>query len=94
MNVRTRCWWAMSVEYGELASGRRFPPKQKGAVFKSNVRPAILYASESWCLRESEMGILQRAERSMVRAMCGVQLKERKTINDMILVLGFNEARY
>ena len=44
----------------------------------SYVRPAILCGSEAWCLKESEMGIFRRTERSMVRAMCGVQLKDRE----------------
>ena len=35
----------------------------KGAVYKSYVRPAILYESEAWCLKECEMGILQRTEK-------------------------------
>ena len=38
----------------------------------------MLYGSEAWCLNESEIGILQGTERSMVRAVCGVQLKDRK----------------
>ena len=36
------------------------------------VRLATLYGSEAWCLREIEIVILRRTERSMVRAMCGV----------------------
>ena len=40
--------------------------------------PAILYGSEAWFLLESEMGILLRTDRSMVRAMCGAQFKDRK----------------
>ena len=70
VTVRTRCGWIMLRECGELLYGKRFPLKLDEAVYKSNVRPAILYGSEAWCLKESEMGILQRAERSMVRAMC------------------------
>ena len=58
--------------------GRRFPLKLKGAVYKSYARPVILYGSEAWYLKLSEMGILSRTERSMVRAMCGVQLKIAK----------------
>ena len=36
------------------------------------VRSAMLYGSETWCLRESEMAILRRSLRAMVRSMCGV----------------------
>ena len=72
--VTTRCWSVKFRECSELLYGRRFPLGLKGAVYKSYVRPAILYGSEAWCLKENEMGILRRTERSMVRVMCGVQL--------------------
>ena len=67
----TRCGWIKITKFGEMLH-ERFPLKQKEAVYKRNVWPAILYGSEAWSLKESEMGILQRTERSMVRAMCGV----------------------
>ena len=59
----------------------------KGAVYKSYVRPAILYGSESWCLKESEIGILRKTERFMVRAMCGMQLKDGMRYTDLMFML-------
>ena len=44
-----------------------------------------MYGSEVWCLKESMMGILQRTERSMVRAMYGIQLMDRKRVKDLVL---------
>ena len=41
--------------------------------------------------KENKMGIL-RTERSMVRAMCGVQLKDKKRSKDLMSIL--NETRY
>ena len=41
---------------------------------------------------ESEMGVLQRTARSMMRAMCGVQLKDRKRSMDLTFMLGLNET--
>ena len=38
------------------------------------------------------MGILRRTERSMVRPMCGVQLKDRNKSSDLMFMLGFNET--
>ena len=35
----------------------------------SYVRSAMLYGSETWCLRENKVAILRRVTRSMVRAM-------------------------
>ena len=52
----------------------------------------ILYGSEAWCLKYSKMGMLQRTERSAVRAMCRVQLKDRKRAKDLMLLLCLNEA--
>ena len=74
-----------------MLCGRRFPLKLNRAVYESYVWPAMLYGSEAWCLIESEMGILL-TERSMVRAMCGVQLKHGKISMDLIIMLGLNEA--
>ena len=66
----TRCGRVKFRECDELLYGRRFPLMLKEVVYKSYVRPTILYESVAWCLKESEMGILPRTEISMVRAMC------------------------
>ena len=58
VTARTRRGWVKLRECGELLHGRRFHLKQKGAAYKSYVRPAILYGSEAWCWKESEMGTL------------------------------------
>ena len=41
---------------------------------------------------ESKLGILQSTEGSMVRAMCGVQLKDKKLSMDLMFMLGLNET--
>ena len=76
----------------KLLYGRRFPLRVKGSVYESYVRPAILYGSEAWCLIESEMGILQRTKRYMVRAMCGVLLKNRKSSTNLMFMLSLHET--
>ena len=50
--ARTRCGWAKHMECGDLLHGGRLPPNLKGAVCKSYVGPAVLYGSETWCLKE------------------------------------------
>ena len=42
------------IRYGELLH-TRFPLKLKEVAYKSHIRPAILYGSEAWWLKESEM---------------------------------------
>ena len=79
-------------ECGELLRGRRFSLRMKGMVYCSCVRSAMLYGSETWCLREDEMGILRRTERAMVRSMCGVKLVDRKKMEDLMEMLGLKET--
>ena len=56
-----RCWWVKFRECGELLYGR-FSLKLKGSIYRSYVRQAMLYGSEASCMKENEMGILQRIE--------------------------------
>ena len=79
-------------EIGELLYGRGFPLRLKRSVHRSHVRSTILYGSEAWCPKGSEMGILRDTERSMVRAICGAQLKDRKRSTDLMFMLGLKES--
>ena len=68
--------------------GRKFPLSLNGAVYKSNVE--LLYAGEACCLKEYEMQILRRTKRSIVRAVCEVQLKNKK--RSMVFMFGLSET--
>ena len=85
---RVRIGWMKFRECGELLRGRRLSLRMKGMVYQSCVRSAKLYGSETWCLRESEMAILRRTERAMVRSMCGVKLVDRKNTEELMEMLG------
>ena len=80
VTAATICGWVKFGECSELLYGRRFHLRLKGAVYKSYIRPAILYGGDIWCLNKREMGILRWTEKSMVEATCVVQLKDRKKI--------------
>ena len=71
-------------ECGELLRGRRFSLRMKRMFYRSCVKSAMLYGSETWCLRESEMAILRRSERGMMRSMCGLKLVDRKKMEEML----------
>ena len=47
---------------------------------------------ETWCLRDSEVAISRKAERPMVRAMCGVKLVDKRNIVELMDMLGLKEA--
>ena len=52
----------------------------------------MLYESEMWCLRENEVTILRRAERSMMRVMCSVKLVDKRNTVELMNMLGLKEA--
>ena len=79
-------------ECGELLRGRKFSLRMKGMVYQSSVGSAMLYGSETWCLRESEMAILRRTERAMVRSMRGVKLVDRKNTEELMEMLSLKKT--
>ena len=64
----------------------------KGKVYRCCVRLAILYGSETWCLKENEKAILRRTERAMVTAMCGQKVVDRKTTEKEMGMLALKET--
>ena len=92
VTAKTRMGWNKFRECGEILFGKRFSLRMKGKIYKSYIRSAMLYGRETWCLRESEVAILRRAERSMVRAMCGVKLVDKRNTEELMDMLGLKEA--
>ena len=81
VTARVRIGWVKLKKSGELLLGNRFPLKLKSKVYRC-VRSAILYGSETWCLKENEKAILRRTKRAMVRAVCGQKVVDRKTTEE------------
>ena len=42
-------------------------------------------------MRKAEENVLRRAERAMVRMMCGVRLRDRKRTSELMSMAGLNE---
>ena len=89
---KVRMGWMKFGECGELLRGRRFSLRMKGMVYRSCVRSAMLYGSETWCLWEGEMAILKRTRRALVRSMCGIKLVDRKNMEELMEMLGLRET--
>ena len=93
VTARVRIGWVRFRKCGELLLGNRFPLKMKGKVYCCCVRSAILYGSETLCLKENEKAILRRTERAMVRAMCSQKVVDRKTTEEQMDMLWLKESR-
>ena len=66
VTARVRIGWVRFKECGELLLGNRFPLRMKDKVYRCCVRSAIpvLYASETWYLKENKKEILRKNEES------------------------------
>ena len=71
VTARARIGWVKFKECRELLNSKRFSLKMKGMVYRSCVRSAMLYGSET-------DEILRRTKRAMVRALCGAKLMEKE----------------
>ena len=89
MIARTRCGWVMFRECGMLLCGKRLLLRRNGSVKKSYVWPAILYLSEVQCRKEYQIAILRTVDRSMVAAVCRVQLTDRRRDREFYVDVGF-----
>ena len=92
VTTRARIGWLKFRECEELLNSKRFSLTVKGMFYRSCVRVAMLYGSETWCLRENKIAVLRRTERTMVRAMCGAKLMERKKTEELMEMLGLKET--
>ena len=66
---------------------RKFSLKRK-RIYRSYVRSAMLYGRVTLCLRENEMAILKRNQKVITRAMCGVELIEKRSRQEHKKMLG------
>src|SRR5260221_11254854 len=62
--------------------------KLKGKIYTACVQRVMEYGSETWAMKVEDMRRLERAERMMVRWMCGVTLKDRKRNEELLGRLG------
>ena len=80
---RAKGAWRKWREVSEVVLDKRMPLKLKMKVYKSVVRPVLLYGAEIWALRKKEEGVLDKTEMRMVRWIVGISLMERRKSQDI-----------
>ena len=71
-----------------MLSDRRMPTGVKGRVYRTMVRPVLIYGSEAWTLRRREEERLERTEMRMLRWILGLTLRDKKRNDDIRRILG------
>ncbi|XP_077990971.1 uncharacterized protein LOC144445305 [Glandiceps talaboti] len=84
--------WRKFRDLESILCGCRLTLAMKGRIYKACVRPVMTYAAETWVMRAVEEGILRRAERAMVRKICGVKLSDRVGSGVLMERLGLGES--
>ena len=56
---------------------KRMPVKLKGKVYRTDVRPAMLYRAETWATTKRQESRIEVNEMRMLRWMCGVTRKDK-----------------
>ena len=85
---RVKCGWAKFHELGCVLKDRGASWSIKGKFYRSCVQKTLLHGTETWPAKMEDMQRLERAEKSMVRWMCGVSLKKGCRSEDLLQRLG------
>jgi len=83
INQRIRVGWLKWKHDTGVLHDKRMPVGLKGKVYRTIVRPAMLYGSECWALKKTQIQRLLVAEMKMIRWICGY-MKLDKIRNEVI----------
>jgi hypothetical protein len=90
--VRIRSAWKKFRELSPILTERGASLKLKGKVYSACVRSALTYGSETWPMKVADRQRLERAEGMMVRYMCGVTLRDRRSSEELRQRLGIDSV--
>ena len=88
VRCRIRCAWGKFNGLAPMLTKRGLSLKVKGKMYDLYVRRVLVYGSETWPLKAGDMQRMLRTERSMIRRMCGVSLKDRRQSANLLESLG------
>ena len=74
---RVGAGWRNWKKYSGVLCDRRMPVKLKGKVYKTVIRPAMLYGAETWATTKRQEKRIEVTEMRMLRWMCGVTRKDK-----------------
>ena len=80
--------WMKFLELLPFLTSRALPLEMKGRVYSSCVRSSMIYGSGTRHLLVDVWLKFERAEMQMIRWMCGISLKDRRTNEDLRRLVG------
>ena len=70
--------WMKCREISGVLFNRRLSLKQRGVLYRTCIRTVMTYGCETWSMKKENEDFLTRAERRMIRMLCGVKLSDRE----------------
>ena len=89
INQRIKVGWQKWKHVTGVLCDKRILVGLKGKVYRTEIRPAILYGSECWPVKRTQVQRLMVAEMRMIRWICGYSIRDRirnKVIKDLVKV--------
>ena len=83
MRQRIKAGWAKWRQVCGVILDKKMPMKLRIKVYKTVIRPVLLYGSETWAMQRKEEGALERTEMRMLRWILGISLMERIESEDI-----------
>jgi hypothetical protein len=89
---RVKKGWLKFKELGGVLCNKRIPLKTRGVLYRACVRSVMMYGGECWPVKKEDEDTLMRAERRMIRLMCGVNLSNRVNSKELQERMGLKEG--
>ena len=86
--VRVKCAWGKFLDLAPILTTKGASLKLKGKLYRACVQSVMAYGSETWAVKLEDTHRLERNEMMMVRWMCGVTLKDRRSNLELLQRLG------
>ena len=77
VRARVGAAWFKWREVSGVINDKRIPRRLKVKIYKTVIRPVLLYGAETWALHKKEDTILEVTEMRMLRRIRGVTLRDR-----------------
>ena len=73
-----------------LLTNKSISSKICGHLYNACIRCVMLYGGETWPVKVEDENRLKQTETTMIRWMCGSKIKQRKSTEQMLNILGLN----
>jgi hypothetical protein len=77
VNMRIKAGWRKRKEIMQVICDKKIPLFLKTKLYKTMIRPVMLYGAETWALHKREEKKLERTEMRMLRWIKGASLREK-----------------